>query len=366
MGAGLEGVTYPQTFMLVDGWFDTDYAHDESCYVMHPEGVIVILGLPDGQYRAFVSVPPDAAAGDAEHEVTRVLSAHSPRRIDLVAPTGAGTFQVHRKMADRMRAGRLLIAGDAAHIHSPAGGVGMNTGVQDAHTLAWRLASVVSGTLPADELDAWERERLTVARGVIADTDRQTRMWLLAGWRRRLRDLLIGVGLRTTLLERTLPRRLAQLDLVVPAAGPKLGRLRPGARLPDVDLGNGTRLHDQFDAGQHLLLGLGPGGTDVLRGWAREGRLDPAAARPLAVTDRPDGLPAGVSALADPRSRLRRAIGAPRDGVCLVRPDAVIAAAGKPGDDAALAWIGGRLDRLSASSAALPTGIVTKREGAIT
>ena len=182
---------------------------------------------------------------------------------------------------------------------------------------------------------------------------------MLTGWRRRLRDLLIGVGLRTTLLERVLPRRLAQLDLVVPASGPKLGRLRPGARLPDVELADGTRLHDHFNAGHHLLLGLGSGGTEVLRRWERDGRLDPAAARPLAVTDRPDGLPAGVTAITDPRSRLRRAIGAPTEGVCLVRPDAVVAAAGRPGDDTALASIGARLDQLASSS-------TSTREGART
>jgi 2-polyprenyl-6-methoxyphenol hydroxylase-like FAD-dependent oxidoreductase len=360
MGAGFEGATYPQTFMLVDGQFDTEYAHDESCYVMHPEGVIVILGLPGGHYRAFVSVPPDASEGDAEEAVRRVLAAHSPRRMTLAAATGSGTFQVHRKMADRMGAGRLLIAGDAAHIHSPAGGVGMNTGVQDAHTLAWRLAGVVHGTLPADELDAWQRERLAVARGVIADTDRQTKMWMLTGWQRRLRDLLIGVALRTTLLERVLPRRLAQLDLVVPADGPRLGKLRPGGRLTDVELADGTRLHDHFDDGRHLLLGFGSGGTEVLRRWRREGRPDPASVHALAVTDRPGDLPAGVTAVPDPRSRLRRVVGAPRDGVCLVRPDAVIAGAAKPGDESALARIRARLDLLASSST------VTTREGVLT
>jgi len=338
MGVPFEGSTYPQTFMLVDGRFDTEYAHNESYYVMHPKGVIVILGLPDGRYRAFASMPLDTAPEQAEAEVIRVVRENSPRRMALVEATGSGTFQVHRKMATRLREGRLMIAGDAAHIHSPAGGVGMNTGVQDAHALAWRLAAIVRGELGTEELDAWETERLSVAHGVIAETDRQTRMWMVTGWRRRLRDVLITIGLRTTVMERVLPQRLAQLRIVVPADGPALRRLRPGARIRDTALPDGSRLHDRFADGGYLLLGFGASGAAAI---AELGRHSHVPVNALALTDAPAAV--GIAAVSDPGARLRRAIRAPRQGVCLVRPDAVIAAAGRADNAACLDAIRSRL-----------------------
>ena len=70
-------------------------------------------------------------------------------------------------MVDRYRAGRVFLAGDAAHVHSPAGGQGMNTGIQDAHNLGWKLASVIKGASPA-LLDSYQEERLPVAAGVLA------------------------------------------------------------------------------------------------------------------------------------------------------------------------------------------------------
>jgi 2-polyprenyl-6-methoxyphenol hydroxylase-like FAD-dependent oxidoreductase len=338
IGVRFDGTTYPQTFMLVDGHFDTDYAHDESYYVMHPTGVIVILGLPDGHYRAFASVPPGADPEHPEKEVMRIVAANSPRRLDLVTATGSGTFQVHRKMADRMRSGRVLIAGDAAHIHSPAGGVGLNTGVQDAHSLAWRLAGVVRGSLTSSDLDEWEAERLFVAAGVIAETDRQTRMWMLTGVRRLLRDVLISVGLRTTIMERVLPQRLAQLNLVVPAPGKRLKRLRPGARIRDIELTPGHWLHDGFDQGGHLVLGFGAGGAELLASLTEDAAPNRAVASCLAITERAGAVaPSGVETHDDRGGRIRRALGAPRDGVCVVRPDAVILAACPTSDVAEVA-----------------------------
>jgi 2-polyprenyl-6-methoxyphenol hydroxylase-like FAD-dependent oxidoreductase len=101
-------------------------------------------------------------------------------------------FRVHHRLADRYRAGRIFLAGDAAHVHSPAGGQGMNTGIQDAIALARELTRAIR--TGEGDLDAYERLRRPVAQRVVAFTDRMTRMATVRGARRRqLRNAAIGL-----------------------------------------------------------------------------------------------------------------------------------------------------------------------------
>lgn len=336
VGVPFDGATYPQSFVLVDGEYDTEYAHDESYYVMGRSGVIVVAGLPGGLYRFFASVPPGVEVEDAEAAVARAVSENSPLRADSVKVAGSGVFRIHRKLADRMRVGRVLLAGDAAHIHSPAGGLGLNTGVQDAGSLSWRLAGVVRHGLPEGELDAWQEERLFVARKVVAEADQQTRMWMLKGWRRWVRDVGITLGLRTGLIERVLPRRMAQLDLVLPAEGTAAGRLRPGARVPDVPLaGSGRHLYELLSGGGHVLLAVGSEGAAALDGLGLPADADFSALRVVRVPSH------GASPL-----------GGPRQALCLVRPDGVIAAAAAPSARADVEALRSRLAPLVAPALA--------------
>ena len=82
------------------------------------------------------------------------------------------TYRVHHRVADRFRKGRTFLLGDAAHIHSPVGGQGMNTGIGDAVNLGWKLAAVVGGRAHASILDSYEQERIGFARQLVATTDR--------------------------------------------------------------------------------------------------------------------------------------------------------------------------------------------------
>ncbi|WP_329567302.1 FAD-dependent monooxygenase [Streptomyces sp. NBC_01361] len=309
LGVAFDGPTYPQSFVLVDGAWDTSLAHAEAHYFMGPTGVLVVVGLPGGLVRVFGSAPEGATPSSVEETVRAIAAERCPVPLRLASVSGAGHFQVHRKLADRFRDGRVLLAGDAAHVHSPAGGQGLNTSIQDAHEAAWRLADVIRGRLPEAALDAWERERRHVAEAVVTDTDRQTRLWTWGGWRERARDLAASAAERSGVLDRVLPPRFAQMDLRYPAEGPALGPLGPGTRLPDVPLPAGGRTHDLLREGQHALLVLG-------------GRT-PFAGRDLPVRAHLD-------------SRTARALGARRPGAVLVRPDGVVAAAAALTDRAAL------------------------------
>jgi 2-polyprenyl-6-methoxyphenol hydroxylase-like FAD-dependent oxidoreductase len=121
-------------------------------------------------------------------------------------------FRVHHRLADRYRAGRILLAGDAAHVHSPAGGQGMNTGIQDAVVLGHALAAVVGGDRDERPLDEYERSRRPVANRVVAFTDRMTRMATLRTRRSRaMRNTLIKLVGRIPASGRWLATELAGL-----------------------------------------------------------------------------------------------------------------------------------------------------------
>ena len=260
LGVPFRGAPYEYRFALVDGVWETPLVHGESSYFMVPDGVLVVVGLPGGLYRVFGSLPPGDDGSDPEASVRHIASERCTVPLRLERPDGCGVFRVQRRLADTFLAGHSLLMGDAAHVHSPAGGQGLNTSIQDAHEAAWRLAAVLRGQLPPGVLGEWARERRHVAAAVVADTDRQTRLWTTTGGRRVVRDLVLRGAGRAGLLDRVLPPRLAQLDVVYPVSAPTLRRPRrhsppvPGSRLPDRVTAGGHRLHDVLRAGRHVVL----------------------------------------------------------------------------------------------------------------
>lgn len=307
LGVPFTGASYPQQFLLTDGEWKTGLAHDEAHYFMTPSGVLVVVGLPGGLYRAFVSVAPDAEIPDPAEAVRQAAAERCPVPFTPSGEGRTGVFRVHRRLAERWREGRVLLAGDAAHIHSPAGGQGLNTGLEDVSSLAWRLAPVALDEAPERCLDRWERERLHVARGVVRDTDQQTRLWMLTGWRAGVRDALLLGAQTTGLLDRVVVPRQAQLTLTYPGAGRQTGRLAEGGRLPDLLLPHGGWLHDLLSS---------QGDTVLLFGTAPVTPVAPSAS----------GAPA-VRVVES--ARLRAALRVRSGTAVRVRPDAVVVRIGR-------------------------------------
>lgn len=351
-GIPFSGAAYPQNFALVDGHWETPLLPGESYYFMHSTGVLVVVGLPGGIIRAFVSLPPDmkeTSAADIVATVCRLAQERCPVHLRLLESTGSGVFTVQRRIADRFRSGRVLLAGDAAHVHSPAGGQGLNTSVLDAHELGWRLAAVVSGFRPQTVIDEWERERRHVAAFVVRDTDRQTRMWTAKGWRARVRDVALAAGERTGVLDRVMPGRLAQLDLAYPSDGAGRGRLRAGRRAADVPIVGGS-LHDLLTHGGHAIAVAPPASNraEATQAPATRSTSNPVSSNPVSSNPASsNGAPANPAdwappwpaeagdgglriGLLDPRSA--RALGLRRGTAALIRPDGVVARVGRSDD----------------------------------
>ncbi|MDQ3867240.1 MAG: FAD-dependent monooxygenase [Actinomycetota bacterium] len=192
-GIGFSGTAYAHSFVLADVRMDWDLRSDEVMLYFSPRGLVVVAPLPGGRYRivATVDTAPEHPGLD---DVQALLNERGPvrRPAKVTEIVWSSRFRVHHRLADHYRARRILLAGDAAHVHSPAGGQGMNTGIRDAVALAGRLSAVIRDGAAEAELDAYEAERRPVAAKVVALTDRMTRVATLArAPQRRARNLAL-------------------------------------------------------------------------------------------------------------------------------------------------------------------------------
>lgn len=208
-GIGFDGATYEQSFVLADARLTGDAPTDEVRLFWASEGLTVVAPLPNGDFRIVAPVS-DATEQPSVAFVQELLDTRGPGGITVTDVTWGSRFQIHHRVADTYRAGRILLAGDAAHVHSPAGGQGMNLGIQDAVALADALATVVDGG-PQSVLDEYAATRRPIAEQVVALTDRLTRLATLPRTLRPIRNVLLGIVGRLPRITRALAARLSGL-----------------------------------------------------------------------------------------------------------------------------------------------------------
>ncbi|MFE7802647.1 FAD-dependent oxidoreductase [Nocardia sp. NPDC057440] len=215
VGIGFTGDTYPASFVLADVKMDWPIARNEVALHLSPEGVTVVAPLPDdaepNRYRVVATLDEAPEHPDAA-DIQSILDTRGPGgAVKVREVLWSSRFRVHHRVADRYRAGRVLLAGDAAHVHSPAGGQGMNTGIQDAAFLGPLLVRVIQGE-PDAVLDAYETTRRPVALGVLAFTDRMTKMGTLRPRSARLlRNTVMSLATRIPSVRYKLAFQLAEL-----------------------------------------------------------------------------------------------------------------------------------------------------------
>jgi len=170
-----EGKQYDVSFMLADV-MTNEWLADTLHLCPHPSGALAIFPMSATRCRVVATV--ERADGDAPSldMVRRLLGERAPAGIDARSLVWSSYFRIHHRQAGQLRAGRIFIAGDAAHIHSPFGGQGMNTGLHDAWNLAWKLDLAACGYAAEDLLASYATERLPVIRRVIGTTHTLTRV----------------------------------------------------------------------------------------------------------------------------------------------------------------------------------------------
>jgi 2-polyprenyl-6-methoxyphenol hydroxylase-like FAD-dependent oxidoreductase len=250
LGIGFEGETWTTERMLIgdveaDG-IDRDHWHT---WLNRERGMVALCPLPSTNSFQFQGqIAPEDTSEPSLERFQQILDERSDgMQVQLRNATWLSLFRANIRMVDRYRVGRVFLAGDAAHVHSPAGGQGMNTGIQDAYNLGWKLGAVLKGA-PAGLLDTYEEERLPVAAEMLGITSRLHRSLLNSGAkdvRRGPETLQLGINYRTSSLSQ----------------GEPLGALHPGDRAPDAPCRNSAgatvRLFDLFRGPHFTLLAFG-------------------------------------------------------------------------------------------------------------
>jgi 2-polyprenyl-6-methoxyphenol hydroxylase-like FAD-dependent oxidoreductase len=233
--------------------FDATAANWTEAYdvnhVYLEQPAVILTALPGRRWRVYLR--PPAPDSDLVADATATLHRYHPD-VDLVEVADARRFHCHTKVATRYRAGRVLLAGDAAHICSPAEGHGMNSGLQDAFNLGWKLALVCRGAAPPALLDSYEAERRPVAEQITASGDAVEGAQTLTDTEQRAaRDATLRAmfadpegGRHATLAEAELDIDYAGSPILL---GTPWGDLRPGQRL-------GDRLPDVRPGTDHIAV----------------------------------------------------------------------------------------------------------------
>ena len=351
-----------ETWLIADAEVDTDARQDSIHWISVGGGTVMLVPFPEsGRWRLLDTADAGYTGDPAEvaQRFTAKLSAGLGTPVRVSTPDWVSVFAIQQRMVPSMRSGRVLVAGDAAHVHSPASGQGMNTGVQDAFNLSWKLAMVARGQADARLLDSYPAERVPVGEKLLGSTARATALVAIKG---RLQDLLLPVVMGVVRnvpplkgrIERKIMAAMSALDLRYPdspltARGPAAAQEvpQPGQR---VALVTGERARTP---GWSAFLDelRGPRWTLLVSGSAKEA-ADVAGAHSawLSVRSAADG-DTGAGALADPGRALRDGLGLAAGGWLLIRPDGYLAARG------------GRLSAAEFSRTAASMGVSDGRAG---
>ncbi|QRK09948.1 FAD-dependent monooxygenase [Archangium violaceum] len=355
-GIPFEGETYEDACVLADVRVEWPLGQGELCIIPSMHGVVGAFPMPgENRYRLFAIMPRDMLPEGDEttplslEEMQAIVDRMVPVPVRVSEPRWLTRYRLHRRGVPRYREGRVFLAGDAAHIHSPAGGQGMNTGIQDAYNLAWKLALVTRGHSPESLLDTYQQERHPVGQTLLAGTDRIFGIMARGGRTSRLLRAYVVPRLARGLLgntfaQRRLSRFVSQLAIHYRNSslsterlwGEEAGGVRmkegpaPGERVPELPVtGEGvTRLHEVLRGPHYTLLlftGLAPEARVRSDLVALAHRLEAAYGSLLRarVVVAGEGMPAPF-VLADEGGALHRRFGAGAECFYLVRPDGYV------------------------------------------
>jgi 2-polyprenyl-6-methoxyphenol hydroxylase-like FAD-dependent oxidoreductase len=209
-----EGAAYEESFMLAD--VETNDALPASELQLCPSefGAVAIFPMSATRRRIVATVEKTEGGAPSLELVREILRQRAPSGIEALTVHWSSYFRVHHRHASQLRVGRIFIAGDAAHIHSPYGGQGMNTGLHDAWNLVWKLDLVLHGRGNDRLLESYTAERVPVIRQVIETTHILTRVMSTPNrWSQALRDTIIPMVSRLAPFQRAFVERLSELGI---------------------------------------------------------------------------------------------------------------------------------------------------------
>jgi 2-polyprenyl-6-methoxyphenol hydroxylase-like FAD-dependent oxidoreductase len=372
---GFQGPDLDGNFGLADVHFRPSLPRDEATAFFAPDGVILCIPLPGPDCWRVIATLPNASEQPPSLEwFEETMRKRTHLKPGLYDPLWLATYSVRQRKVERYRVGRVFLVGDAAHAHSPVGGQGMNTGLQDAHNLGWKLALVARKAGRPDLLESYQAEREPIARALLNNTERATRTITLRNpVGRELRNVVARFLSSLDVVQQRLARTLGELDLDYrrsPAVEEDRESVldvkwthdasresasisdirgfasapRAGDRAPDVIFGseeNPKRLFQLLRGTRHVLLLFDGHGSNDERYRNLAAIAERAAARFKATIDAhivvksdssPEELGQAHSILLDPQGDLHRRYGAGAECQYLIRPDGYIGYRSQPSD----------------------------------
>ncbi|MFI6682262.1 FAD-dependent oxidoreductase [Streptomyces sp. NPDC050485] len=330
LGLKLEGES-SETWLIADATVHCDLPKDSIHWMRTPTGTVMMVPFPEpGKWRLLDTAETSYGGDDAmvARRFSAKISTGTGKPAVVESPSWVSVFTIQQRMIGQMRSGRVLLAGDAAHVHSPASGQGMNTGVQDAVNLSWKLATVLRGEAPDSLLDTYSAERVPVGAELLRTTRMATMLVQLRS-RRAAAALRAAFTVLRSLpplkgrIQRKIMGGMSALGLGYgagplshPASAP--GGIRPGERVarvtaPTLATSSGWQeLIAELQRPEWLLLTFGE---------APEDGYGPSVRIRTVNTPGPD-------TLSDPATHLTTALGAPPGTWLLIRPDGYLAARG--------------------------------------
>ena len=318
LGLPFTGRSLTHNYVLGDLHLAGDVPPDQLSIFLARNGFLAVFPMGDGRFR-FMATDPDGITGDTGDPRLEDIQRLYDRTVHLPAQlynlNWSSRFRVNSRHMTTLRDGRVFFGGDAAHVHSPAGGQGMNAGIQDMINLSWKLAMVLDGAARPELLDTYQSDRLPVIRQLVQMTERATRGFnstnpVMHAAITRLAPIVLA---RSRVQDKAAPR-LGQLTASyrrcpIAEGGGRIGSLRAGDRVPDLRVGNG-RLYDLLDLSTLTLVVTGGPIPEAYQRWRHV-----LALREVSI----DAMPGGW---------------------LLVRPDGYLAAAGGPDDGPLLSrWL---------------------------
>ena len=341
-----------ETWLIADAVLDTDLDDRSIHWLRTRYGSLMAVPFPEqGKWRLLDTAEAayDGSAAAVGARFAERLSQGVGRPVRVEEPTWVSVFTIQQRMIRAMRSGRCLVAGDAAHVHSPASGQGMNTGIQDAYNLAWKLAAVTRGEAAEALLDTYAEERVPVGAQLLGSTNRATQLIQL---KHPVAAVILPVMFKavTTFpalrakVSRKIMQAMSALDLSYagsalshPAApgtdGPAPGRRLSELTEADLREPGFAALAEELRSASWTLLASGSHPALDVTLTALEKRFGSwLSVRAVA------GPQSGPAALPDPDGAVRRRLGLADTGSwILVRPDGYVSARGRADDTALLA-----------------------------
>ncbi|CAN5413979.1 FAD-dependent monooxygenase [soil metagenome] len=275
LGLTFEGDTVGRLFYVADVRIDWEFSHDalQICLAKHTLTAFFPM-VGENRYRIVGTFPEGHEAVESEilfDEIERQLEIDTEMKLEISKVNWFSVYKVHSRAVNKFSEGRCFVAGDAAHIHTPAGGQGMNTGIQDGYNLAWKLALACNGAASPKLLDTYNEERLPNAQNLLKTTDRffefgSSDDWFISYVRTHIFPHILGVALSLDVVKKAIFPLVSQIGINYRKSSLSRNRanlaVKAGDRMPYFRVG-----HSVFDILHkpkfHLIAFGGDGAGNV-------------------------------------------------------------------------------------------------------